>query len=447
MVKSQPMISVAGIRGVVGESLVPEDFLRYVLAYATMVRGKKIVVGTDSRFSREMLRQLVFAGLVSCGYTVTDLGICPTPTVGMMVRELRSDGGIAITASHNPAEWNALKFFNADGEFLYRQQHNRLLRYYTQQRFIRAKLHNLGKVKYYANAVERHVEKVLRAVAVRRIRRRRFRVVVDCCNAAGSVIAPLLLRKLGCHVKAINTNTEALFPHDPEPLAKNLGQLSRATARWRADVGFALDPDADRLAIVDAKGCPLGDERTLALVVSHYLSKRRSPVVVNLSTTRAIDDLGRRYNVRVFRTPIGEAHVTQKLRAVQGKIGGEGNGGVIIPSIHPGRDATTGMAFVLQAMAETNQTIAELNADIPDYALIKRKLRLDRRDSKKLFAAVEREFPSPQKQSRIDGLKLEFPDSWIHLRPSGTEPVMRLFIEAQTQARARELYRRVRQLL
>ncbi len=447
MATSQPMISVAGIRGIIGESLVPEDFLRYVLAYATMLRGNKIVVGTDSRLSREMLRQLVFGGLMSCGYTIMDLGICPTPTIGMMVRELRSDGGIAITASHNPAEWNALKFFNASGEFLYRRQHRRLLRYYTQQRFIRAKLHDLGEVRLYANAVERHVKKVLRAVAVQRIRRCRFRVVVDCCNAAGSVIAPLLLRKLGCRVKAINTDTDAVFPHEPEPLAQNLGQLSRATVRWRADVGFALDPDADRLAIVDAKGRPLGDERTLALVVAHFLSKTRSPVVVNLSTTRAIDDLARRYNVRVFRTPIGEAHVVQKLRAVHGKIGGEGNGGVIIPAIHPGRDATTGMAFILQAMAETNQTIATLNASIPDYALIKRKLRLDHRDSEELFAAVEREFPSPRKRSRLDGLKLEFSDSWVHLRPSGTEPVLRLFVEATTQTRARELYRRVRQLL
>lgn len=447
MARSQPMISVAGIRGIVGESLIPEDFLRYVLAYATMVRGKKVVVGTDSRLSREMLRQLVFAGLISCGYTVIDLGICPTPTVGMMVRDLRSDGGIAITASHNPAEWNALKFFNAGGEFLYGRQHRRLLRYYAQQRFTRAKLHDLGKVTAYGNAVGRHVQKVLSAVAVKRIRGRHFRVVVDCCNSAGSVIAPLLLRKLGCRVKAINTDTDALFPHNPEPLAQNLGQLSRATVRWRADVGFAMDPDADRLAIVDAKGRPLGDERTLAIVVAHFLSKIRSPVVVNLSTTRAIDDLARRYNVRVFRTPIGEAHVVQKLRAVHGKIGGEGNGGVIVPAIHAGRDATTGIAFILQAMAETNHTIARINAGIPDYTLIKRNLRLDHIDSEELFAEVERALPSPRKRSRLDGLKLEFADSWLHLRPSGTEPVLRLFIEAQTRTRAQELYRQVRKLL
>jgi phosphomannomutase len=442
MGRAQPMISVAGIRGVVGESLVPEDFLCYVLAYATMVRGKKVVVGTDSRLSREMLRQLVFAGLMSCGYTVLDLGICPTPTVGMMVRELRSDGGIAITASHNPAEWNALKFFTGDGEFLNREQHRRLLRHYNQQHFIRAKLNELGKVKHHAKAVERHVEKVLRAVPVERIRRRRYRVAVDCCTGA-----PLLLNKLGCRVKAINTDTNALFPHDPEPLAKNLGELSRATVRWGADIGFALDPDGDRLAIVDARGRPLGDERTLTIVVAHFLSRIRTPVVVNLSTTRAIDDVARRHKVRVFRTRIGEAHVVQKLRSIGAKIGGEGNGGVIIPAVHPGRDATTGMAFILRAMAETNQSIFALNAAIPDYVLIKKKLALDHKDRDKLFAAVEREFPSPRKRSRLDGLKLEFSDSWLHLRPSGTEPVMRLFIEAATKRRAQELYHQVRSLL
>jgi phosphomannomutase len=343
----QLMVSVAGIRGVVGESLVPEVALDYALAFASERAGKTIVVGGDTRLSRPWLQRVVEAALISAGCRVVNIGVCPTPTVGFTVRRLRAAGGVAITASHNPAEWNALKFFSARGVFLNAADFRRLKRRLDARRFARVRFDRIGTVESDPSAVEQHLRAVLRHVNVARIRRRRFRVALDCVNGAGSVIAPPLLKRLGCVVKALNVETDKVFPHEPEPLPQNLGQLCRAVRAFRADIGFAIDPDADRLAVVDEKGRPLGEDRTLTLAAEAWLRRKKTPVVVNLSTTQAVDDIARRFGVKVYRTKIGEAHVVDKMLAIKSEFGGEGGGGVIIPAIQPGRDAATAIAMIL----------------------------------------------------------------------------------------------------
>ncbi len=448
---AEPIVSVAGIRGIVGKSLVPDDYLRRLQAFATMAAGKKVVVGGDSRPSRDMLRHLAFAGLIASGYEILDLGICPTPTVGFMIRHLKADCGLAITASHNPIEWNAFKFFSKRGTFITKTENKRVKKIYESRKFALADVRNLGKVTVIKRPLQPHLEKILDAVDVRKIRSRRFKVVVDCCNGAGSEMAPMLLQRLGCIVKVINDNVHRPFPHEPEPTPKNLTQLCRAVQIAKADIGFALDPDADRLAIVDQNGQPLGEERTLVIAVYHYLSSRRkSKIVVNLSVSRAMDDVANVFGVDVERTPVGEANVVEKMLAIKARVGGEGNGGVIIPEIHPGRDAATGMAFILEAMAAQKKNISEVNQCVPDYVMLKTKIkRAPEADVPALLKKIEGAFKAEAKKTdRRDGVKIILKDgNWVNARPSGTEPIMRIFAEAETKTRAQELIRQARQAL
>ncbi len=442
---SAPIVSVAGVRGIIGESVVPDDYLRRLLAFATMVNGRKIVVGGDTRPSREMLRHIAFGGLIASGYEVLDLGICPTPTVGLMIRKLKAEGGVAITASHNPIEWNAFKFFSARGTFITKRENERLEKIYQQRAFRLASVDKLGIVKQIASPLEPHLAQTLDFVNVRKIRQQRIKVVVDCCNGAGSVIIPELLRRLNCRVIAINTDVNKPFPHKPEPLPENLGQLCEEVKRQRADIGFAIDPDADRLAIIDEKGMPLGEERTLVIGAYHYLSSRgKTSLVVNLSVTRAIEDVANKFVVKVYRTPVGEANVVEKMLRIGAKFGGEGNGGVIIPAVHPGRDATTGIAFILEAMAAKQQSISELNKCVPDYVMLKSAIRRSTTiDVAQLLKNFEAIFAAEAKRiEREDGVKITLKNgNWIIARPSGTEPIIRIFAEAETRAEAEELQR------
>lgn len=446
---SQPMISVAGIRGIVGDSLVPETFLRYVLAFATLVEGGDVVVGGDSRLSRAMMRHLAFAGLASAGCRVHDIGLAPTPTVGMMVRELGAAGGIAITASHNPAQWNAYKFFGPDGGFLDREKNRVLLEIAESGRFRRAGYRDLGTVMPRTDAIDRHLEKVLAVVDREAIAARRFRVVVDCVNGVGGMILHPLLERLGCEAELFDIDVNAEFPRNPEPLPENLGRLGEAVRSSGADVGFAVDPDADRLALVDETGRPIGEERTIVLASDAVLARAdqggRGPLVVNLSTTRAMDDVAARYGVPLFRTPIGEAHVVGRIRETGAMIGGEGNGGVIYPPVHPGRDAATGVALVLSALAaEPGLKLSQLNARIPDYVMVKTKFESQGVETAALVARMKEEFADAQALVTDDGVKAVFADRWVHLRPSGTEPVIRIFAEAPDRDSAQFLIDRAR---
>jgi len=441
------MISVAGIRGVVGDSLVPEEFLRYTLAYASTRKIGRIVVGTDTRPSRHMVKRLVFAALESAGMDVLDLGICPTPTVGLMVGETGSVGGIAITASHNPAQWNALKFFSPAGEFLNSQEFAKVLGAYEKSKFRRVICENLGTALTHPDPVGPHLERLGKAVNCGKIRRRKLTAVVDCCNGAGTAILPRLMKQLGVQTEFILTDTSAAFERGAEPLPENLGTLCNAVRATGADVGFALDPDADRLALVDETGRAIGEERTLTLAANHWLRRKKSSIVANLSTTRALDDVAALHGVKLHRTKIGEAHVVDKMKRVRAGIGGEGNGGVILPDVHRGRDSATGIALICEALAVSRTTLSELNASIPDYVIVKSKVPIEGLSVSRVLARIERALPQPKAKSDLDGTKLEFDEGWVHVRPSGTEPIIRIFAEAKSEERAREWVKIVEQVV
>jgi phosphomannomutase len=440
---SKPMISVAGIRGIVGDSLVPEEFLRYVLAFGTILDGGPVVIGGDSRLSREMMRHLAFAGLASTGSPIIDIGLVPTPTVGLMVRKLGARGGIAITASHNPPEWNAYKFFDHEGSFLSKQQNSVLLDLAASGGFRRADFLSLGKVTRREDAIELHLKGLLAAIDTSPVTQKQFRVVIDCCNGVGGLIMQPLMRLLGCQADLFDTDIDAVFPRNPEPLPENLGNLARRVKECGADIGFAVDPDVDRLAIVDNLGRPIGEERTLTLCAAQVLRTTKGPLVANLSTTRALDDVARAHGVPLYRTPIGEANVVGKIRECGAAIGGEGNGGVIYPPVHPGRDAATGVALILTAMASRGASIAELNSEIPDYVMLKTKFDIAGLRIDEIGSRMKSEFVDALEMVTDDGVKAVYDHSWVHLRPSGTEPVVRVFAEAPTDEEARALINRV----
>ena len=440
------MISVAGIRGIVGETLNAEDFVTYALGFGTMIQGGKVVVGRDSRPSGEMIRDLVCGALLSTGCKVVDLGIVPTPTIGVMVRELRASGGVAITASHNPLEWNALKFFRPDGALQCRTDQERLFTICRSGRFRRMRIVHRASVASCGNGPATHIARVLRNVDAEAIGRRRFRVVADCCNGAGARVVPHLLDELGCKVVTLFDNLEKAFERPAEPLPENLSTLCQCVRQKKADIGFAVDPDADRLAIVDEQGKPIGEERTLALAAYHVLSRRRSSLVVNLSTTRAIDDVAQQYGVRVHRTPVGEAHVVEGMRRHRATIGGEGNGGVIWPKVQFGRDAAAGIGLILEALAQSGEPISQWNRRIPDYVMMKKRLSFDPKKLGPVFARLEKRFGRMGRIWRTDGLRIDLPRGWVHLRPSGTEPIVRLFVEAPTAEEAEALAAEVSRL-
>jgi phosphomannomutase len=434
------MISVSGIRGVVGEGLTPEVILKYSSAFGIMCKSGKVVLGRDSRVSGEMLKTAVVSGLLSTGCEVIDLGICATPTVEIAVEELKAKGGIIITASHNPIEWNALKFVGSDGLFLSEKENKRLLNLVKNNSIKYHKWDKLGKIICDDSWNKRHIDNILRLSYMNtwKIRGKRFRVALDCCNGAGGVISPLLLKALGCEVMELNCKTDGRFAHDPEPVPQNLTSLCDLVKRKKADIGFANDPDVDRLAVVSEKGIPLGEEATLAFVTRFILSKKpNSKVTANISTSRMIDDIAKESNSKVYRTRVGEAHVARQLRKVKGVIGGEGNGGIILPELHYGRDALVGMALILQYLTESSKTISHLFSELPGYFMVKRKAKLSGNFDKNL-AKLKRKYPSG-KVSTLDGMRIDFPDSWLHVRKSNTEPVVRVITEAKSKSEASRL--------
>jgi phosphomannomutase len=446
MAKKDLMISVAGIRGIVGDSIIPEEYLKYVMAFSNSLKNKKIILGGDSRKSREMMRHIAFSGLIATGIEVIDIGIAPTPTVGLLVKELNAGGGIAITASHNPREWNAYKFFSDKGIFLNKEEFNALMQIYLAGEFKLARIDEIGKVVKNEDAFRIHLNKIFNYVNVDIIRQKKVKVVVDCCNGAGSEIIPQLLEDLNCESIIINNDITKEFPHIPEPLPENIGELCEKVKETGADIGFAIDPDADRVAIVDETGKAIGEERSVTLATNYVLSKKKGPVVVNLSTTRAVDDVAKRNGVNVFRTPIGEAYVAKKMLDIGSVIGGEGNGGIMIPGIHPCRDAIAGIALILEMLVKSKKKISEVNKTIPDYAIIKKKYEIDREKYETIINAVRFKFQKAS-MTDIDGLKISFEKSWIHLRLSGTEPILRLFVEAPTKDVANDLIREVEHLV
>jgi phosphomannomutase len=436
---SQPIVSVSGIRGVIGESLLPEEALRWALAYGTMVNGGTVVLGRDTRPSGEMLRGAVLAGLLSTGCKVIDLGIVPTPTLQLAVQHWQADGAVAITASHNPAEWNALKFFEPSGMYLDADGLKRLRAVYEGGQFRRARWNEVGQIQTDATAIDRHIERILTCVDVERIRARRFRVVIDCANGAACFISPRLLERLNCEVIPLFAEPTGVFRRDPEPIAENLGELCRVVRETGADVGFAHDADVDRLAIVADGGEALGEEMTLVIAVHHVLAhKERGPVVTNLSTTMAIDEVAKTFGVPVYRTPVGDINVSKRLKEVGGAIGGEGNGGVIYPRIQYARDAIAALALVLEFMAMHDEPLSQLVRRLPRYHMVKKRLPIGAVPAHELLERIKTCYTAEEIVEE-DGVKLRWDDHWVHVRPSGTEPILRVIAEAKTPERAEQL--------
>jgi len=436
------MVSISGVRGIVGQTLTPQVLMDYTSAFGLLCKGCRVVVGRDSRVSGEMARHAVLSGLLAAGCPVIDRGLVPTPTVQLAVEELHAAGGLVITASHNPQQWNALKFIGPGGLFLGPKQSARLWKLANSKKRAWAAWDRLGSVTVDDGAIGRHIDRILALpdIKVRSLRRRGFRVAVDTVNGAGGLILPRLLKKLGCQVTGINTEPTGRFAHTPEPLPEHLEQLARAVRKARADIGFATDPDVDRLAVVDELGRPLGEESTLALAVQFVLKRRTGRVVINMSTSRMVEEIARRHKARVVRTPVGEIHVARRMKSSRAVIGGEGNGGVILPELHLGRDAPVGMALILQHLLECGETASRMAAALPHYAMIKRKLKVPREK----MDLVERKMAAQFKKHRInqvDGLRVDFDDAWLHLRRSNTEPIVRIYTEARTRREAIGLYR------
>lgn len=437
---SRLMISISGIRGIIGETLTPEAVVKFAAAYGTYAGPGRVIIGRDSRISGPMMHNAVVAGLQAVGCTPVDVGICPTPTVELATRRHGESGGIIITASHNPIQWNALKLLNKDGLFLNAEQGNRVIEIANSEKFKYVPYNELGKYETFEHAVREHQEAVLDLpyIDVKSLQKRRFKVVIDGVNGAGSICLPEFLEKLGCEVVAINCTPNGIFPHTPEPVPENLTQLCESVKKNNADIGFAVDPDADRLAIVSEKGIPLGEEYTLALAIKFLLGKKRGPVVINASTSLASEDVARELGMEVVRTKVGEIHVTQKLLEINAVIGGEGNGGIILPDVHPGRDAVVGIALTLQALLESGQTISRLKSSLPQYEIVKLKLELGDSDPKMILnKLIERH--SQEKIDQIDGVKFLGNRTWVQVRASNTEPIVRIMAEAPTAQDAQAL--------
>jgi phosphomannomutase len=437
------IISVSGMRGVIGENLTPVIAAQYGCAFGTFLkdvaaadnRRLRICIGRDSRVSGPMLASAMTAGLCSVGVDVIDLGLVTTPCVGVMLRELGCDGGIVITASHNPLPYNGIKLLLGNGMAPPAPTAARIKQAFLDGQAKYVDSVHCGTVSRNEETDRVHVKKVLATISPERITARRYRIVLDSVNGAGARIAKKLLAKLGCEVIAMNDEPTGLFAHGAEPIAANLTDLCQRVRQEKADLGFAQDPDADRLAIVDEHGYYIGEEYTLALAAKYIFSSQGGTAAANLSTSRMIDDIAERVGAKVLRTPVGEAHVANAMIEHGCVIGGEGNGGVIDLRVGPIRDSLVGMALVLQLMADTGKSVGGLVAEIGGYSMHKDKFSADSEQAKKIMERAARRFPEATANT-ADGLRLDFADAWIHLRTSNTEPVKRIIVEAKDEPAA-----------
>jgi phosphomannomutase len=455
-IPSDLMVSVSGVRGRVGAELTPEVVARFAAAFGSYVRERsgasrpRVILARDSRTSGPMFCRVVAGALQSTGCDVIDVGLAPTPTALYSIRALQADGGIVVTASHNPVEWNALKLASAEGMFLDADEAPLMHAFVNDRPIRRAQWDGLGDVVADDGAVERHLRAVLGIpyLDLAALRARRFRVVLECINGAGAVLLPQLLRELGCEVIGLNLEPTGRFAREPEPVAQNLGDLERAVREHGADIGLATDPDADRLSLVSDAGRAIGEDFTLALAATTVLRRRQGPVVTNLSTSRVLQDVSDAAGVELHRAPVGEIHVARAMERVGAVIGGEGNGGVILPDVQLTRDAAVAAVLVLQLLADEGRTLSAVVADHIGYTIVKDKLPRGADSLDDAFAVLEQRLAAPA-ADRQDGLRLDWPDErrWVHLRASGTEPILRIIAEATTAAAARQLVEQAREVL
>lgn len=426
-------VGVSGVRGIVGASFTPQLAASFAQAFGTFVGQGPVLVGRDTRPSGLMIERAVVAGLQSVGCKPVLLGVVPTPTVLLMTRHAAARGGIAITASHNAAEWNALKFVDRRGLFLEENRAQELFDIYHQQDFPLVVESELPAVATQPYPVEHHFKQIMAYIDHSGIRARRLRVAVDGVNGVGALYSPLLLGSLlGCEVLPVHDTPSGVFQRDPEPLPEHLGALCETVVRHRCDIGFAQDPDGDRLAIVDEKGRPIGEDLSLAFAAWEVLeAHERGPVAINLTTSRAVEDVARARGSEVVRTRVGETHVARAMNELGAVVGGEHNGGVIVPSIHTCRDSFTGMALVLELIARTGRTVSDLRAEIPRYEIIRRKLPARPERAPEALRELRRIY-ADRKMNHLDGLFIHLDDAWAHIRRSNTEPVVRLTVEAKS---------------
>ncbi|HEY6953374.1 MAG TPA: phosphoglucosamine mutase [Bacteroidota bacterium] len=446
------MVSISGIRGIVGSSLTPEVVVNYASAFAEYCKRGPIVIGRDGRITGRTIGHIVSSTLLQMGCDVTALGVCPTPTVALAVEKTRAAGGISITASHNPMQWNGLKFFSRSGLFLDGAENRDFWNIADRVGRTYVPWNKQGNFRTLETFLDDHIKTVLSSSYIRPeiIRRRHFKVVLDCVNAAGGRIVPKLLKELGCDVVEMNCDVSGVFSHTPEPIPENLADLCKRVKREKADIGIAVDPDVDRLVLINEKGEPFGEEYTIASVVKFVLqkesgvstqrsSRNTKPVVVNLSTTRAVDDIAGQFGVSTVRTPVGEINVAKKMKEIGAIVGGEGSGGVILSQVHLGRDAIVGIALTLQHLAEFGGSVSALKASMPEYYITKGKVELGKANPDKVLAAIKDTLAVGGTINEDDGLKIDYPDSWIHLRKSNTEPIVRIIAEARDKKAADRL--------
>ena len=447
--------SISGIRGtiggVIGDNLTPIDIVKFTTAYARFMsekhNGKRltIVVGRDARISGEMVNDIIEGTLIGCGVDVINVGLCTTPGTEMAVITHKADGGIIITASHNPKQWNALKLLNEKGEFLNDTEGKRVLALADDEAYDFPQVDAIGKVVLREDFNPTHIEQVLslEMVDVEAIKARKFKVVVDAVNSIGGVVIPALLRALGCDVVEVNCTPDGNFAHNPEPLAEHLTEISRVVVEEKADLGVVVDPDVDRLALVNEDGTMFGEEYTLVAVADYILSQTKGNTVSNLSSSRALSDVTKAYGGEYSASAVGEVNVVTKMKEVGAVIGGEGNGGVIYPALHYGRDALVGVALFLTHLVKKNCSMTELRATYPAYYASKNKIQLTPEiDVDKVLLEMKTRYAG-ENVNDIDGVKIDFPENWVHLRKSNTEPIIRVYTEAKSADEADTLAQRI----
>ncbi len=440
--------SISGIRGtiggVVGDNLTPIDIVKFTTAYAQFISSSApsdditVVIGRDARISDEMVNNIIEGTLLGCGINVINVGLCTTPGVELAVVHYKAQGGIIITASHNPKQWNALKLLNAQGEFLNDAEGKQILAFADEMNFLYPEIDKIGVVKCCEDYNAIHIEQVLALplVDLESVKSRKYRVVVDAVNSVGGVVIPMLLEQMGCEVIKINCEPNGEFAHNPEPLAEHLTEISEAMTIHRADLGVVVDPDVDRLALVCEDGNMFGEEYTLVAAADYILSKSKGSTASNLSSSRALRDLTESYGCQYQAAAVGEVNVVATMKSIGAIIGGEGNGGVIYPELHYGRDALVGVALILTLLSSKGCSLSELRAGYPQYFASKNKIELtDKIDVEGLLVTIKTRYQDEQIND-IDGVKIDFAESWVHLRKSNTEPAVRVYTEAKSQAEA-----------
>ncbi|WP_333660631.1 phosphoglucosamine mutase [Chishuiella changwenlii] len=443
--------SISGFRGTIGgkpgDNLTPIDAVKFAAAYGTWLKNQsnqseyKVIIGRDARISGQMISQLVCSTLQGLGINVIDLGLSTTPTVEVMVTHLNADGGIILTASHNPKEWNALKLLNAKGEFVSSKDGAQILSFVDKDEYTFAEVDHLGTYETFDEGIDLHIDKILALplVDAEAIKKKNFKVAIDAVNSTGGIAIPKLLERLGVTYYGMYCEPNGQFPHNPEPLKEHLGDICKKVIEEGADFGVVVDPDVDRLAIIDEKGEMFGEEYTLVAIADYVLSKTPSATVSNLSSSRALRDVTERYNQNYSPSAVGEVNVVVEMKNVNAKIGGEGNGGIIYPELHYGRDSLVGIALFLTQLAEQEITVSELRKTYPAYYMAKKKIELTPEiNVDELLVKIQDVYKNEQINT-VDGVKIDFPTEWVHLRKSNTEPIIRIYTESTSEENANKL--------